>query len=311
MKRFPILFLAPILLVFSLCSLSPAEERGIFLTEEVQLRLADAFLAEGEYYRAVTEYKKFHILFPDSPQGEEALFRTGIAYYLGEEYETAAYTFDVLRKSYPGGGFSEPALYYEGLSRWKKKEYADAALLFDTLIEKGAASSFGPRALVARSLLDLDRGDTAAAAGGLERFLASYPGHPGETRVREALPLVREYENLPRKSELLAGILSAILPGSGYVYAGQYGDGLTAFVLNGLFIAGTVTAVQNAWYPAAALTGGIGLPFYVGNIYGSANAAKKYNIRVRREMRARIAGSLDTIIDDKRIPDRKGPGDAP
>jgi len=304
MRHFPALLLTFFLLLCPLLSLSPAEERGIYLTEEVQLRLADAFLAEGEYYRAITEYKKFRILFPDSPRGDRALFRIGAAYYLGEEYEAAARSFDTLTKTYPQSGYADSSLYFGALCFWKKKEYGAADALFDTLVRERASSPYAPRALVAGSLLDLDRGDAAAAAGNLERFLADYPGHPGEARVREALPLVRGYEDLPQKSELLAGILSAILPGSGYVYAGQYGDGLTAFLLNGLFIAGTVTAVQNAWYPAAALTGGIGLPFYVGNIYGSANAAKKYNNRIRREMRARIAGSLDAVIDDRSFPEQ-------
>jgi TM2 domain-containing membrane protein YozV len=164
---------------------------------------------------------------------------------------------------------------------------------------------------VAKSLLELDRGDAVTARCDLERFLTVYPGHPGEARVREALPLLGEYENLPEKSELLAGILSAILPGSGYVYAGRYGDGLTAFLLNGLFIAGTVTAVQNGWYPAAGLTGGIGLPFYLGNIYGSANAARRWNIAVRREVRGRVAAALDPVIDARGIPAPLRPAASP
>ena len=49
--------------------------------------MADVFMAEGEYYRAVTEYKKFLILFPDSEKADYALFKTGMAYYRGEEYE--------------------------------------------------------------------------------------------------------------------------------------------------------------------------------------------------------------------------------
>jgi hypothetical protein len=39
--------------------------------------------------------------------------------------------------------------------------------------------------------------------------------------------------------------------------------------------------------------GGIGLPFYLGNIYGSANAAKKWNIAVRNELRSRISVTID------------------
>lgn len=299
-------FLVPIVLsfffLFPLLSLSHGEESGIFITEEVQLRLGDAFLEEGEYYRAITEYKKFRILFPSSVKGDYALFRTGIAFYLGAEYADAVRSFGVLRESRPDSGYADASLFFEGLSRWRKKDYTGAAENFDLLIRRDAPSRFSPRAHAAKALLEVDRGDITAARGDLEGFLVAYPGHPGEARVREALPLLREYEDLPEKSELLAGILSAILPGSGYVYAGRYGDGLTAFLLNGLFIAGTVAAVHNEWYPAAGLSGGIGLPFYLGNIYGSANAAKRWNINVRRELRGRIAASLDPVIDPRGIP---------
>lgn len=77
------------------------------------------------------------------------------------------------------------------------------------------------------------------------------------------------------------------------MYAGRYGDGIMALVVNGLFIAGTVVALHEENYAVAAIVGGIGLPFYVGNIYGSANAATKWNIAVRKELRGRIAVTLD------------------
>jgi TolA-binding protein/TM2 domain-containing membrane protein YozV len=302
MSYFLVPILAVFLLLYPLLSLSSAGEAGLLLTEEVQLRLGDAFLTEGEYYRAITEYKKFGILFPASPKGDYALFRTGLALYLGEEYANAVSVFAALRQSHPRSGYADPSLFFEGLCRWKKKDYPGAAAVLEQLTRQASITGYAPRALVAKSLLELDRGDAVTARNDLERFLADYPGHPGEARVREALPLLREYENLPEKSELLAGILSAILPGSGYVYAGRYGDGLTAFLLNGLFIAGTVTAVLNDWYPAAGLTGGIGLPFYLGNIYGSANAAKRWNISVRREVRGRIAAALEPVIEPMAIP---------
>jgi outer membrane protein assembly factor BamD (BamD/ComL family)/TM2 domain-containing membrane protein YozV len=304
MRHLPVLFLTAFLVVCPWVSLSHADEQGVYISQDVQLRLGDAFLAEGEFYRAITEYKKFRILFPDSERGDVALFRTGIACYLGEEYEAAAKTFCSLADTYPRSGYLGHALYYEGLSRWKKNDHAGAAGLFTKLVQEGPESPFAARALVARSLLELDRGDTARAAGDLELFLATFPGHPEMPRVEEALALVREYENLPQKSELLAAVLSAILPGSGYVYAGRYGDGLSAFLLNALFIAGTVAAVNNELYATSALTGGVGLPFYIGNIYGSANAVKKHNSGIKRELRAKIAAALEIIVDDKRIPEQ-------
>lgn len=302
MRHFPLLFLTVFLIVCAWISSSRAEEQGVYISQDVQLLLGDSFLAEGEFYRAITEYKKFRILFPDSARGDIALFRTGIAYYLGEEYEAAVKTFDSLGDAYPQSRFLDHAIYYEGLSRWKRKDHAGAVNLFTKLVQESPDAPFAPRALAARSLLELDRGNTDRAKGDLELFLATFPDHPQIPNVQEALALMRDYENLPLKSETLAAVLSAILPGSGYVYAGRYGDGLSAFLLNALFIAGTVAAVNNELYATSALTGGIGLPFYIGNIYGSANAVKKHNSSLKRELRARIIAALDAIVDDKRIP---------
>jgi outer membrane protein assembly factor BamD (BamD/ComL family) len=273
-------------------------EQGIFLTDDLQLRVADTFLKQGEYYRAVTEYKRFAILFPDSPKAEYALFCIGIASYLGEEYGDAVQTFEKLAESSPAGSYNLSARYFAGLSLWKKKDYARAAVAFEHLAQS-TTSPFAPKALAAWSLLELERDDSSVAAVLLQRFMTEYPLHPAIDQVREACSLLVQYENLPQKSEIFAGVLSAILPGAGYVYAGRYGDGLTSFLINGLFIAGTVTAVNNDWLPAAGISGGIGLPFYLGNIYGSANAAKKWNHTIKSEMRGRIEAALDDIVAEK------------
>jgi len=305
------LFLTISLILLPVFSRFCSAEQGIYLTEDIQLRVADSFLDEGEYYRAVTEYKRFTILFPGSPKGEYALFRTGMAFYLGDEQGDALRAFEALADRYPDSPYQLPARYFAGISLWKSKDHTGAAEAFDLIVRSAPGSPFAPRALAARALVELDRDEPAAAAAVLRRFIADYPDHPENSRIREALALLGQYEELPRKSEFLAGFLSAILPGAGYIYAGRYGDGITSFLVNALFIAGTVTAVTNDWYPAAGITGGIGLPFYLGNIYGSANAARKWNRNIRREMRARIAAVLDGVIDEKGIPPMTSPGDVP
>jgi hypothetical protein len=54
-----------------------------------------------------------------------------------------------------------------------------------------------------------------------------------------------------------------------------------------------VTAIYQENYAVAAIVGGIGLPFYFGSIYGSANAAKKWNIAVRKDLRNKICVTLN------------------
>jgi TolA-binding protein len=268
-------------------------EEAVLLTADVQLKIADAFLDEAEYYRAVTEFKRFLILFPDSRRADYALFRTGMACYRGEEYESAARAFASVRELHPGSVHQEKSRYYEALSCWKLKQYAQAEAVLDVLVEVYPESEEAPRALAASTVLALERGRPAAARRSLHRILEHYPGHLLSRRAADALPLVDEYEGLPSKSPSLAGFMSAVLPGSGYIYARHYHDGVTAFLINALAISGTAAGVHQENYPVAGIVGAVGLPFYFANIYGSANAARKWNMGVRKVLVDRISLVLD------------------
>lgn len=270
-----------------------AEDQRIVITEAVQLKLGDAFMAEDEYYRAITEYKKFLFLFPDSGKAGYASFRIGLAYYRGQEYEAAAQTFATVKKKYKESGYVAESGYFEGLSYWKLGRFDRAETMFEQVVAQAPASAQAPLALLGKSLVSFDEKNLPGCREGLSRFLTSYPDDPQARNVRQTIALLDEKGEPPRKSPVLAGMMSALVPGSGYMYAGRYGDGITALVVNGLFIAGTVVAIHQEEYAVAAIVGGVGLPFYVGNIYGSANAATKWNIGVRKELRERIVVSLD------------------
>lgn len=85
--------------------------------------------------------------------------------------------------------------------------------------------------------------------------------------------------NLPKKSPLIAGISSAIIPGTGRAYSGRLGDGVFGF----LFTLGSFALAYHYYerdnYWAAGGFGGLGVFFYLGEIYGSVVAAKLYNER--------------------------------
>ena len=277
----------------TLASPSWASGKEVVVTETVQLGLADAFLAEDEYYRAITEYKKFLFLFPDSGKADYALFGVGTAYYRGEEYEPAARTFEALLEKYGKGAHAAPSAYFEGVSLWKLGRFDRAEAAFDRVAALEPASEYAPLSLIGKSLLSYDARNDPGCRGELARFLENYPQDARAERVRQTIALLDRNREVPRKSPAVAGVMSAVVPGSGYMYAGRYGDGVVALIVNGLFIAGTVAAIHQESYAVAAIVGGIGLPFYVGNIYGSANAATKWNIGVRKELREKIAVSLD------------------
>jgi outer membrane protein assembly factor BamD (BamD/ComL family)/TM2 domain-containing membrane protein YozV len=290
MTRLHVLLL---LLLFLLPSGASAGDEAVMLTGDVQMQFGDAFLAEGEYYRAVTEYKKYLILFPDGRQADAALFKAGMASYRGMEYEAAAETFASVRARFPASPHAAESAYYEGVCYARLNRFDKSAPAFETAATYKPVSGFAPRARLGRALVEFDRGDPTGTRQGLNRFLTDFPGDPRTGNVRAALSLLPQEDELPHKSPVIAGILSALVPGSGHMYAGHYGDGATAFLLNGLFIAGTVVAIQQENYAVAGVVGVIGLPFYIGNIYGASNAATKWNLGVRKGLRDRLTVTLD------------------
>lgn len=291
MSRLPLIFLLCFLLHLNIA----AADESIVLTGDVQMRLGDAFMADAEYYRAITEYKKYLILFPDGRHNDTALFKTGMAYFLGMEYASAAATFASVRSRFPDSAHNAESAYFQGVCNVKLNRLDKAATDFAAAAAVKTAPEVASQARLGLALVKFDRGESAAARNELQQFITEFPVDHRSGKVRTALSLLPQDGELPRKSPLAAGILSAIVPGSGHMYAGHYGDGATALLLNGLFITGTVVALQQENYAVAGVVGVIGLPFYIGNIYGAANAATKWNIGVRKGLRDRLAVTLDYI----------------
>lgn len=79
-----------------------------------------------------------------------------------------------------------------------------------------------------------------------------------------------------KKSSSLAKVLS-IVPGGGYLYTNHKGSALTSFCVNSLLGYATYTSIRSKNYGIAALTGFLNVSFYIGNIRGASESAKRYN----------------------------------
>ncbi len=116
-----------------------------------------------------------------------------------------------------------------------------------------------------------------------EKSKALYPN----TNLVEYEGIMNKIEEAKFKSPVTAAILSGIIPGTGRYYAKDYWDGAisTLFVIStGIqsyrrFKENGITAVGGWIY------GGIGLGFYISNIYGSYQSAKYYNQKLNEEIR--------------------------
>ena len=94
--------------------------------------------------------------------------------------------------------------------------------------------------------------------------------------------LAMKGKKLSHKNKFLAGMMSALLPGAGKMYAHRTADGLFSLFSIALYtwqawdgFNKNGTRSVKGW-----IYGSVGAVFYVGNIYGSVMAAKIYNEKI-------------------------------
>ncbi len=89
-------------------------------------------------------------------------------------------------------------------------------------------------------------------------------------------------------------LLNALIPGAGYLYIGQKKSALTAFLLNGLFIAAAYQFFHHRHVAAGIITTGFEAGWYFGGIYGAGEEAKYYNERLFEKNAA-------TVLNDYKL----------
>ncbi len=116
-------------------------------------------------------------------------------------------------------------------------------------------------------------------------------------KAGELLTALDEYESLDQKSPWLAGTFSAVLPGSGQIYAGHYADGATAFFFNAMFLGSAVVMYDlenraGSGHVASGIFGVVGLMFYLANVGGAYQTAVRYNVYQERKFHEDIRDSF-------------------
>ncbi len=254
----PLLFFFTFL-VFILAFSCEAFGDDLCLNDQKLYDYATHLYLQGEYYRSVTEYNRFLYFFPDNPLHSSAELQIGKAYMAGDRLD-------------------------EAIAFWKSQmEGAD----------KGDENFSRIKILLGISLLDLDQSAIFSfRKNNIEEAIQNF--NELDERSNEIQPITdfadewQSAEFPGMKSPLLAGSLSAVLPGAGSLYTGRYLEGIYAFFITGLFYLATVDAVSNDEAELGYLFGFLTLGFYGGNIYAAANGAFKMNDQGQAETLKRL-----------------------
>jgi len=136
-------------------------------------------------------------------------------------------------------------------------------------------------------------------AGQTDQARAVLNQAPGDEVV--ALAALNNYERERDKSPVLGGFLG-LIPGLGYIYAGEYANGLRSLILNGLFAGAMVySGVEDQW-GAFAVISFFELTWYSGSVYGGIDATQCYNRARQERCLDAVQGQAAFTPDFKRLP---------
>jgi putative membrane protein insertion efficiency factor len=247
---------------------------------------ADALAASGDCDRAVTEYKRVAFMANTEDAARWSFFRIGDCYFRNADWDKSASAYVEAAKQSADRADEAMGRFMAAASRFNAEEYEDAISWLDRcavgkVSEAAALTAADVQALRGLSTLALGRWEESAAGFAKAAEIA------GDATFRErSLLLARgaaKGEDVPSKHAHLAAGFSAVLPGSGQMYAGRWYDGLRHLVVDGLLIFTIYQLADDDLWGAAYLTAGITLPFYVGNIIGAKRSAERYNASKRSQ----------------------------
>ena len=275
--------------VFAVNSVTLSLFFGFIAVGEVSpLALGSHFFKLGNYDAAITEYNRFLYFHPDSPRAAETYRNIGIAYREQGHWQEAVVAMR--------------AAVQHASDREEKSEYRlELAVIFIATQDYDLGRFELIKVIMRNPSTPLYR-----RAIFLQAVAYIY-----QFRWEDARKVLRDYTtddkldtlfvnavDVPQKSPQLAKVLSAIIPGAGQVYAGDWRNGLNALALNGVLGYLTVDAALDRHYVDAALWGGLIFSrYYRGNIFRADEAVKHYNTQQSRRASEALLQRLQEIAD--------------
>lgn len=236
------------------------------------LAFADHLWQQQDYERAAGEYLRY--LHTGAEMKGYANFRIGRCYVNARHPEKSPAYFETAVNTAATSALQDSA----------RVAYLGALLLNgnkgNNFVEK--AASFGGQIRSPQLNLRLENLKALynLQLSGDEK--AAFFEHPATLeKSPEIAELIARKKSLPKKSPFLGGLYSALLPGSGKIYAGRKNDGIYSFMM--VAVSGLIAydgyrkgEFKNfkTWF-----FGGLSLFFYAGNVYGSAVAVRLENQR--------------------------------
>jgi tetratricopeptide (TPR) repeat protein len=244
-----------------------------------QLGFAESLFKEGDYFRSITEYKRFIYHYPKDVRVEQAFFKIAESFYRAERWLEAEEAFQAFAERFPDSRLRPEAVYLKAVAEKNQRKFDQAIITIESLINISTGSA-RDRAVYLKGLIELERADWKRAKGAFDSVSPESSLYSSSYSLSQSLS---NADNLPQKNPSLAGTLAAILPGAGHLYTERPRDAAVSFLLNAAFIAAAVQLFRHENEIAGGIAAFFELGWYSGNIYSAVSSAHKYNENIKTD----------------------------
>jgi len=251
---------------------------------------ADYLFHRKEYYRASTEYMRLGFYSRDSIKQINYLSKAGLCYFYGQDYNSYISHMEENRERYKTADTIRALMdLFLGKTYYHLKKYQKAISTVEwSNIQSGNRYFDEAQFIIGITYAKMFEWERAC-----KHLSHISPLSPRGISVGHIADSLQSGTALPARQPWLAGLLSAAVPGTGYFYSGRPQTGAASFIVNALLAWSIRDAVRQKSYGLTAVLGFFGTGWYIGNITGSANAARDYNMNIRNNFVDKIIEKID------------------
>ena len=256
------------------------------------LILAEKYYENHEYFYAITETKRYSLLYPEGDFKPDILLLQGKAYLRGGNYGRALTSFNECLRDYPGTAAGEKALYMAGHARMVYGSVLFATRELDSYLTRYPEGLFMEEAQRDICYASILSNDLHAARVEIGKYMANHPEGKYIDELKEVDKMITDEINRPRKSAAVSLGGSLVLPGFGHFYTGKTKEGFLALATTSLFLYLTVDGINSGDRFRTLFFGFITLNFYQHSLSASISNVQKYNspANLNHEIKMRITG---------------------
>jgi tetratricopeptide (TPR) repeat protein len=247
---------------------------------EIEYGWIEHLFNQGETVRTINDGLRFIYFHPTHKFSDNVRMLIGKSYLKENDFDKAIKTFTGLSEGANRQEIREEAKLWLCNSLLKQGKYPAARQICDEFLIRYPHSILKDRAQYHKAWSFLKEWRWEDAENSFREI------DPNSSLFSTSQEIIKETQELSlqkEKSPITAGILSITLPGSGYIYAGKWQTGITAFIVNGAFIGASIEAFDNDLPILGFIIGLLEIGWYSGTIYGSVQGARSYNYKFREE----------------------------